>query len=89
MTDKIFRHIKENNLLADGDTVVCGLSGGADSVGLLLALYELRERLSITVEALHVNHCLRGDESDRDEEFCRQLCGRLNIPFSAFRVDVK
>ena len=89
MIDKIFRHIKDNKLLSDGDTVVCGLSGGADSVGLLLALYELREKLGINVEALHVNHCLRGEESDRDEEFCCQLCSRLGIPFSAFRVDVK
>ena len=89
MIDKIFRHIKDNKLLSDGDTAVCGLSGGADSVGLLLALYELREKLGINVEALHVNHCLRGEESDRDEEFCCQLCSRLGIPFSAFRVDVK
>ena len=89
MTDKILRHIKENRLLSEGDTVICGLSGGADSVGLLLALYELREKLSITVEAMHVNHCLRGDESDRDEEFCRRLCSKYDIPFSSFRVDVK
>lgn len=89
MTEKVFAFIKKEHLLSGGDTVVCGLSGGADSVGLLLALYELRDRLDITVEALHVNHCLRGAESDRDEEFCRSLCERLGVPFSAFRVDVK
>lgn len=89
MTEKVFDLIKKEHLLSGGETVVCGLSGGADSVGLLLALYELRDRLDITIEALHVNHCLRGDESDRDEEFCRQLCERLGIPFSSFRVDVK
>ena len=89
MTEKIYAFIRQENLLDSGDSVVCGLSGGADSVGLLLALHELSERLGITVEALHVNHCLRGEESDRDENFCRQLCEKLNIPFRSFRVNVK
>lgn len=89
MKEKIYRHIQENSLISAGDTVVCGLSGGADSVGLLLALSELKERLGIAVEAVHVNHCLRGEESDRDEDFCRSLCERLCVPFRSFRVDVK
>ena len=89
MTEKIFEFIKKEHLLSDGDTVVCGLSGGADSVSLLLAMNELKERLNITVEAVHVNHCLRGDESDRDEEFCRKLCEKLGVAFNSFRVDVK
>lgn len=86
--DKIFRFIKENALLDEKDTVVCGLSGGADSVALLLSMYELREKLDITVEAVHVNHCLRGEESDRDEEFCRELCQKLGISFNAVSCDV-
>ena len=73
MLTKVYKFICENNMLTCGDTVVCGLSGGADSVALLLSLYQLREKLGIKVEALHVNHCIRGDESDRDEEFCRDM----------------
>ena len=88
MLTKVYKFICENNMLAHGDTVVCGLSGGADSVALLLSLYQLREKLGIKVEALHVNHCIRGDESDRDEEFCRTLCKRLDIAFTAVRCDV-
>lgn len=88
MLDRVCRFIEENNMLSSGDTVVCGLSGGADSVCLLLVLNELSRRLQITVEAIHVNHSLRGAESDRDEEFCRCLCEKLDIPFSAERVDV-
>lgn len=76
-------------MLACGDTVVCGLSGGADSVFLLNMLCGLRENLDITVEALHVNHCLRGDESNRDERFCRELCEKLGIPFTAVSCDVR
>ena len=75
-------------MLEKGDHVVAALSGGADSVCLLLALNELREELGITLSALHVNHCLRGEESDRDEEFCRSLCERLSIPFKCGRFDV-
>ena len=76
-------------MLSENDMVVCGLSGGADSVALLLALYELKEKLDITVESVHVNHCLRGAESDRDEMFCRELCKRLGITFQAVSCDVK
>ena len=89
MLDKIFGTIQKYHMLEKGETAVCGLSGGADSVCLLLALRELAPRLGITVEAIHVNHCLRGEESDRDEEFCRDLCRRLQVPFTAVRCDVR
>lgn len=88
MLNRIYKFIEENNMLHSGDTVVCGLSGGADSVCLLLVLSELKEQLGISLEALHVNHSLRGAESDSDEEFCRCLCKKLVIPFSAERCDV-
>lgn len=88
MLDRICRFIADNNMLSSGDSVVCGLSGGADSVCLLLVLNELSKQLGFTVEALHVNHSLRDDESDRDEEFCRCLCKKLDISFSAERINV-
>lgn len=89
MIDRIFDFLNKYDMLACGDTVVCGLSGGADSVFLLLSMCSLRKRLNITVEALHVNHCLRGAESDRDEQFCRELCEKLDIPFTAVSCNVK
>lgn len=88
MIDKIYSFIQENKMLTGGDTVVCGLSGGADSVCLLLSLLEVSKRLNITVEALHINHCLRGSESDRDEQFCRELCCRLGVGFHAVSCNV-
>ena len=88
MLKKVLSFIRQHNMLSEGDIAVCGLSGGADSVSLLLSLYELRDELGISVEALHVNHCLRGEESDRDQEFCRDLCKRLGIPFTAVSCDV-
>ncbi|MBP5432794.1 tRNA lysidine(34) synthetase TilS [Ruminococcus sp.] len=88
MLDKIYSFIQKYDMLKSGDTVVCGLSGGADSVALLLALFSLKDRLGIQIEALHVNHCLRGAESDRDEQFCRELCKRKAIVFNAVSCDV-
>ncbi|MCR5179728.1 MAG: tRNA lysidine(34) synthetase TilS [Bacteroidaceae bacterium] len=64
--------------LASGSHLLVALSGGADSVCLLLALQELGYR----VEALHVNFELRGAESDGDEAFCRRLCRSHDIPLS-------
>ena len=88
MLDKVYQFIKSNNMLSEGDTVICGLSGGADSVALLLSMLQLREKLNIRVEAVHVNHCIRGVESDRDELFCSELCKKNDVPFTAERCDV-
>ena len=71
-----------------GGRVIACLSGGADSVCLLKVLSELKDELQISLSAVHVNHCLRGEESDRDMRFCEELCKRLNIPLRVFHVDV-
>ncbi|MDE5619622.1 MAG: tRNA lysidine(34) synthetase TilS [Ruminococcus sp.] len=88
MINKIFSFVKKHNMINKGDTVICGLSGGADSVCLLLVLCELSRKIDFTIKALHVNHCLRGAESDRDEKFCHDLCAKLGIPFTAVSCNV-
>lgn len=80
MQNKLLKFVREQNLIAPGDTVICAVSGGADSVAMLFALYLLREKLGITLEAAHFNHNLRGEESLRDETFVRELCARYEIP---------
>ncbi len=85
MLDKVKRTIEEYGMLKEGEAVLCGLSGGADSVTLLLCLCEL----GYAVSAVHVNHRLRGAEADRDEDFCRKLCLRLGVPLTVEQVDVK
>lgn len=72
-------------MLSPSDSVVVGLSGGADSTALLLCMLEL----GYNVSAVHVNHNLRGEESRRDELFCRDLCVRLGVPLYVESVDVK
>jgi tRNA(Ile)-lysidine synthase len=75
-------------LLRPGLRVAVGLSGGADSVALLRALVERREELGLVLHAAHLHHGLRGEEADGDLEFCRELTGRLEVPFHEARVDV-
>lgn len=88
MLNKLHGFIRRYQLLQPGDRVICAVSGGADSVALLFALYLLRESLDISLGAAHFNHGLRGDESDRDEEFVCQLCDRLEIPLQVGRGQV-
>lgn len=83
MRNKLLKFIREQNLIAPGDTVICAVSGGADSVAMLFSMYLLREKLGITLEAAHFNHNLRKEESKRDEKFVRELCARYDIPLHA------
>lgn len=80
MLNKLLSFIREQNMIRPGDRVICAVSGGADSVALLFAFYLLKEKLRIQLEAAHFNHHLRGEESNRDEEFVRQLCDRYDVP---------
>ncbi|MEG2203796.1 MAG: ATP-binding protein, partial [Oscillospiraceae bacterium] len=66
MRDNVLATIRKYGMLAQGDRVTVGLSGGADSVALLRVLLELSAPLGFSVWAGHVNHQLRGEESRRD-----------------------
>jgi tRNA(Ile)-lysidine synthase len=65
--------------LVQGDLLVAAISGGPDSVALLYALKRLQERSAYRLIAAHLNHQLRGAESDSDENFVRSLCAELGI----------
>lgn len=80
MLNKISTFICQNRLMEPGDRITCAVSGGADSVALLWALFLLRDKLKITLSAAHFNHGLRGKESDRDQEFVQSFCDRYDIP---------
>ena len=82
-------YIREHGLLAPGERVVCALSGGCDSVCLLLLMTALKDELGLAgVSALHVNHGIRREEADRDEAFCRKLCEALCVPLTVRKEDV-
>lgn len=80
--------IQKHRMLAEGDSVVVGVSGGADSVALLHVLRELSPEMGFRVSAAHLNHNLRGAESDRDEAFVRELCGRWGIPLTVASAEI-
>ena len=77
--------ISRNHLLEKDGKYLVALSGGADSVTLLWVLHELRYQ----IEACHCNFQLRGAESDRDEQFCVQLCEQLGIPLHRVHFDTR
>ena len=75
--------------VSEGDGVLAALSGGADSVALLLELVKLQKNGRLShVEAAHLNHAIRKGDADADEAFCAELCERLDIPLHAERIDV-
>ncbi|MDE3200168.1 MAG: tRNA lysidine(34) synthetase TilS [Acidobacteriota bacterium] len=67
--------------------VAVALSGGADSVALLLVLHERAAELGLVLSAAHLHHGLRGGEADADRQFCHDLCAGLGIPLHTSRVD--
>lgn len=79
MLNKLYSFVRQQGMIAAGDKIVCAVSGGADSMALLFAMYLLRGKLGITLSAAHFNHNLRGAESDGDEQFVRDFCDRYDI----------
>ena len=87
LTDELRRFLRENALIAPGDRVTCAVSGGADSMCLLWALYKLRDALRIELSCAHYNHCMR-DSANRDEAFVLAFCeqhGILHQPEDCFQ----
>lgn len=89
MKNKVLSVIEKYNMLSKGDNVIVALSGGADSVCLLHILISLKEQLSLNISAAHLNHKLRGQESQRDLNFVRALCNSYNIRLFEKEADIK
>ncbi|MEP0773049.1 MAG: tRNA lysidine(34) synthetase TilS, partial [Acidobacteriota bacterium] len=70
-----------------GRRALVALSGGADSVALLVLLHQSMRELSLSLCAAHVHHHLRGEEADEDALWCAQLCERLRVPFAVLHLD--
>ena len=79
MLNKLEQFLRQYEMLRPGDHVICAISGGADSVALLFGMHLLKDKLGISLSAAHFNHRLRGEESDRDEQFVRDFCAGYGI----------
>ena len=88
MINKIKEYIIQNGLIGKDDRIIAAVSGGADSVAMLLILNELKKSLSFYLEVVHVEHGIRGEQSLSDARFVEKLCKNLEIPINIFHVDV-
>ena len=76
MLQRTADYMKGQHIKIDGEKMIIGLSGGMDSV----CLFHILKDLGASLEAVHVNHQIRGEEADRDELFAKELCAQYNIP---------
>jgi tRNA(Ile)-lysidine synthase len=86
--DQVSWIIEQHNLLAPGETVIVGVSGGPDSLCLLHLLCRLRGTYGLTLHVAHLHHGLRGADADADAEFVRALAADWNLPCTVERADV-
>lgn len=87
MIEKVYRLIEQEKLIEQGDFVLAGVSGGADSVCLLLLLLAYRDRCAFSLEVIHVEHGIRGEASRADAAFVEALCLAHGIPCHVYAVD--
>ena len=88
MLEKTQHSVRKHGLIRRGQHVLVAVSGGADSVAMLLALDELKRLLGIRLTVAHLNHHIRGNEAKKDAEFVRKLAAGLKIPFVGGDADV-
>ena len=86
MLKKVKNFIEQHHMIEAGEKILAGVSGGADSVCLLLVLAKLQEPLGFTLAAVHVEHGIRGEESLADAAFTERLCRDLGIPCRRYSV---
>ncbi len=86
---KVREDIRSHRLVQPGDRVVVGVSGGADSVALLFILNHLSRELGFSLSVCHLNHHLRGQDSDTDEVFVKNLCAQFGLPSHLGHRDVR
>ena len=89
MLSKVKKFVEKWHMLKKEDRVIVGVSGGADSICLVLVLLELQKSIGFDMVAVHVNHGLRGDESDADEAYVQQFCLEKGLPFECYFADVE
>lgn len=89
MLEKVKSYVEKWQMLTSEDCVIAGVSGGADSVCLLLVLLELQKELGFEVIAVHVNHGLRGEDADADEAFVKKFCEERDVPLEIYFAEVE
>jgi tRNA(Ile)-lysidine synthase len=86
---KFEEFVFDKGLLKNGDKILVGYSGGADSTALLTALWQLKSHYKLNLLAVHINYNLRAEESQQDEEFVKQFCFHRNISLVVENCDLE
>lgn len=89
MEKKIRTYMKKWEMIQEGDHIVIGVSGGADSVCLFEILEDLKCEMDLKLTVVHINHGIRGKAADEDEQFVRELCAQRGIPCQCVHGNVK
>ncbi len=89
LEEKALALVSKYKMLEVGDIVVVSVSGGADSLALLLFLNKISDLFNLQIRIFHLDHMIRGDESARDAEFVKEIACDLGIPAEIERADVK
>lgn len=89
MLDKVINYIKENKIIQQDDRILVALSGGPDSVCLLHILYRIKDKFNLKLGAIHINHMLRGEEADKDENYIIDLCEQMGIKHYVKRINIE
>lgn len=89
MKDKVRNYMDKWQMLQSEDCVIVGVSGGADSICLLLLLSQLQKVIGFRMVAVHVNHGLRGLDADADEAYVKKFCKELGVVCESYYADVE
>ncbi len=88
MYEKVSAYVKKYHMLEKDEKVIAGVSGGADSVCLLLMLQKLQQEIDFKIQVVHVNHGIRGEAADRDEAYVKELCKAQGVPLKIYHENV-
>ncbi len=88
LEEKVLNTIKKYNLIEKKDRIICGVSGGPDSICMLDILRKIKEKLDFEIIVCHVNHMLR-EEATKDEKYVENYCKENSIKYYVKRIDVK
>lgn len=88
MRNKILETVQKFNMINHNDAVIVGVSGGADSMTLVHFLLSVKNLFNIKIIVAHVNHCLRGEEAERDQKLVEKFCFENNLELKLLKIDV-
>lgn len=88
MYQKVKKYLAEQSMIASGDSVIAGVSGGGDSMTMLHILKEWKKECDFELVVVHVHHGIRGEEAERDWKLVEKTCEKWKIPCRLYRYDV-